>query len=62
MKSKIFRDKDSDLYVEVFENGWINLYQDDVGLTLGKPPNKRTDIILKAIKYSEGLKKEAKND
>ena len=57
MKSKIFKDEYSDLYAEVFDNGWINLYQNDGEITIGKPPNKRSEIILKAIKYAEGLNK-----
>jgi hypothetical protein len=71
IKSKIFKNEFSDMEVEVYESGYIALIdRDNMVMTLGKPPNARTDLILKAIKYVEGEKwkneiikeKEVKNE
>ncbi len=58
MKDKIFKSPNSDMEVEVFESGWIAI-RDEYGatITIGVPPNARTDLILKALEYAQGNKK-----
>lgn len=55
MKSKIFKNNFSDLKVEVMDNGWITIYQDDVSVSVGIYPNARTRLILEAFKYSSDI-------
>ena len=52
--AKKFKSRFSDMEVEVYESGFIALTDAD-GRTfvLGRPPNARIDLILKAIKYVE---------
>ena len=54
MKSKMFQSRFSDMKVEVYESGFIALTDSD-GRTfvLGRPPNARIDLILRAIDYCE---------
>lgn len=60
MKSKTFKSEYSDMTVEVYDSGYVVL-NDNEGefISLGKPPNARIDLILKAIDYvkSQGDKK-----
>jgi len=54
MKSKMFQSRFSDMKVEVYESGFIALTDADKRtFVLGKPPNARIGLILKAIKYVE---------
>ena len=59
LKSKIFKRKMCDLKVEVIENGWANIIQDDdKTMSLGKYPNKRWEVIEEALNYvKKGEKK-----
>ena len=54
MKNKIFKSRFSDMKVEVYESGFIALTDADKRtFVLGKPPNARIDLILRAIDYCE---------
>ena len=61
MKSKTFKSKFSDVRVEVYESGFIVIFQHDIEPTtsgladiigLGKPENARIELVEKAIKYA----------
>jgi hypothetical protein len=57
LKSKIFNSKFSDLKIEVVENGWITLNQnngEDV-ISLGRPENLRIELLEEALKYSRRI-------
>ena len=48
----------SDVTADVNEdNGWITLNRGDDTITLGVPPNARTEIIDKAIRHSLKFKR-----
>lgn len=53
IKSRVFKSKLSDLKVDVNGAGWIIIFQDDESISLGVPPNARTELIKKAIEYVE---------
>lgn len=53
MTTKTFKNKYSSLVVEVYDSGWIVLHEGGITLSLGKPPNKKIQLILDAIKYVE---------
>jgi hypothetical protein len=49
LKSKIYKNKFSDLEIELIENGWVNLSANGVSISLGKYPNARFDLIIKLL-------------
>jgi hypothetical protein len=54
VRAKVFRSKFSDMVVEVYESGFIAITDsEERTFVLGRPPNARVDLILKAIRYSE---------
>ena len=60
LKSKIFKDEFSDIVIEVLETGWITITneEEDVSITLGKPENRRIELLESAIAYSRKIIKE----
>ena len=58
MKNKIFKSDYADIQIEVLDSGWIIIYGEveDVSITLGKPENKRIELLEKAIAYARGKK------
>lgn len=58
LKSKMFESERSDLSVEVIENGWIIIRQDEVNISLGRIDGMRCKLIEDAFKYAKKLKGE----
>lgn len=53
MKAKIIEMKDCFLKATINSNGWTRIFDDEGNsITLGHYPNKRFDIIRKAIEYT----------
>ena len=55
MKSKVIELGNCFLKAHILSSGWIEIFDDEGNkITLGHFPNKRFDIIRKAIEYSSG--------
>lgn len=56
MENKTFKDKHSSISVEVFENGWITIIEEDNNhISLGTIDGIRCQLIKQAFDYADGM-------